>query len=226
MPDLIPLIGWPGGSLENTGIIAGIIVGAYVGALWLAALIWTIRDVRDRSDDPITQIVAFLIVFIFNLPGWVLYQVVRPPMTLADIYERQLEEEALRRELDDALACPNCAREVSDDYVACPHCMTALKHPCSHCERAVSFSWLACPWCATPTDQPATQPETQAEQQAPAPDAELAEAVAKPVAAREIRPAPRPAPEPPQAGEASTPSPFRRGRTSDRSEPTRIAAAD
>ena len=221
MPDLIPLIGWPGGSPENTGIIAGIIVGAYLGALWLAALIWTIRDVRDRSDDPVTQIVAFLIVFIFNLPGWVLYQVVRPPMTLADIYERQLEEEALRRELDDALPCPSCAREVADDYVACPHCTTALKHPCSECERAVSFAWLTCPWCATPTDHGTTQPE----QPATAPDEAadgLAELVAKPVAAREIRPTPAPA----QAGQTPTPSPFRRGRAADRSEPTRIAAAD
>ena len=31
MPDLIPLIGWPGGSPENTGIIAGLIVGPTVG---------------------------------------------------------------------------------------------------------------------------------------------------------------------------------------------------
>lgn len=221
MPDLIPLISWPGGSPENTGIIAGTIVGAYLGALWLAALIWTIRDVRDRSDDPVTQIVAFLIVFIFNLPGWVLYQVVRPPMTLADIYERQLEEEALRRELDDALVCPNCAREIADEYVACPHCTTALKHPCSECERAISFAWLACPWCATPTEQRATQAQPPAAAQDEAAD-ESADLVTKPVAAREIRPAPAPR----QAGEAVTPSPFRRGRASDRGEPTRIAAAD
>ena len=221
MPDLIPLIGWPGGSPENTGIIAGIIVGAYLGALWLAALIWTIRDVRDRSDDTVTQIVAFLIVFIFNLPGWVLYQVVRPPMTLADIYERQLEEEALRRELDDALICPNCAREVVDDYVVCPHCTTTLKHPCRECERAVSFAWLACPWCATSTEQRATQPEPAAAAQDNAAD-ELADLVAKRVTTREIRPAPTPR----QARESATQSPFRRGNASDRGEPERLAAAD
>ena len=225
MPDLIPLISWPGGSLENTGIIAGVIVGAYLGALWLAALIWTIRDVRDRSDDPVTQIVAFLIVFVFNLPGWVLYQVVRPPMTLADIYERQLEEEALRHELDDALACPSCAREVADDYVACPYCAMTLKHPCSHCERAVSFSWVACPWCGTRREQPSLQPERPAVVPDDAAE-ELSDLVTKPVAARKIRPAPRPAPDPSHAGDDETPSPFRRGRTSDRSEPARIAAPD
>ncbi len=149
MLDLIPAISWPGGSPENTGIIAGVIVGAYLGAVWLAALIWTIRDIRDRSEDPITQVVAFLIVLIFNLPGWVLYQVLRPPLTLADVYERQLEEEALRQELDNRLACPTCEREVEDDYVACPQCATQLKTPCRECSRAVSFSWMACPWCGT-----------------------------------------------------------------------------
>ena len=225
MPDLIPSISWPGGSLENSGIIAGIIVGAYLGALWLAALIWTIRDVRDRSADPITQIVAFLIVFIFNLPGWVLYQVVRPPMTLADVYERQLEEEALRRELDDALACPSCAREIADDYITCPYCAMTLKHPCSSCERAVSFSWLACPWCGTRRDQPAVQKDAVPPARDDAAD-ELSELVTKPVAAREIRPAPRPAPAPWETGGEEPPSPFRHARSSDRGEPARIAAAD
>jgi hypothetical protein len=149
MLDLIPAISWPGGSPENTGIIAGVIVGAYLGAVWLAALIWTIRDIRDRSEDPITQVVAFLIVLIFNLPGWVLYQVLRPPLTLADVYERQLEEEALRQELDNRLACPSCEHDVEDDYVACPQCATQLKTPCRECSRAVSFAWMACPWCGT-----------------------------------------------------------------------------
>ncbi len=166
MLELIPAISWPGGSPENTGIIVGVIVGAYVGAVWLAALIWTIRDIRDRSEDPITQVIGFLIVFVFNLPGWVLYLVLRPPLTLAEVYERQLEEEALRLELDTRLACPTCEHEVEDDYMACPGCATRLKTPCRQCERAVSFSWAACPWCGTrqgegaaPRVEPAGAPE-------------------------------------------------------------------
>ena len=145
----LPAIEWPGGSPENTAIIIGVVAGAYAGAVWLAALIWTIRDVRERSEDPITQGVAFLIVLVFNLPGWVLYMVLRPPMTLADVYERQLEEEALRQELDDRLSCPTCERDVLEEYIACPHCGTRLKSPCHECSKAVSFSWAVCPWCGT-----------------------------------------------------------------------------
>ena len=143
-----PLISWPGGSAENTGIIVGVILGAYVIALWLTAIIWTARDVRSRSHDPVTQFVAVSMVLALNLPGWVLYRVLRPPLTLAELYERQLEEETLLRDLGHELACPTCSAPVDDDYVACPHCATSLKEPCEECGKALSFGWRSCPWCA------------------------------------------------------------------------------
>jgi hypothetical protein len=144
---LLPGIGWPGGSPENTGIVIGVVIGAYLGALWLAAIVWTVRDIRQRSNDPVTQLVAGVIVLLFNLPGWVLYLVLRPPETLAEIYDRELEEEALLHELPDDLVCPHCESRVESDYVACPRCATSLKAPCDQCERPLSFSWVACPWC-------------------------------------------------------------------------------
>ena len=142
-------------------------------------------------------------------------------MTLADIYERQLEEEALRRELDDTLACPNCARDVADDYVACPHCTTALKHPCDECKRAVSFAWIACPWCATPTDQRPTDVDQALGTQDQTAD-EFTSSVKRSEPTSETRPDPTPKP----AQQAKTSSPFRRGHTSDRGNPSRIVAAD
>ena len=69
---MLPGIGWPGGSPENTGIIIGVIAAAYFGALWLAALTWTFRDIRERSRDPITQTDAVAIVLLFSFAGWVL----------------------------------------------------------------------------------------------------------------------------------------------------------
>lgn len=227
---LVPAISWPGGSPENTAIIVGVVVGAYLGALWLAALIWTVRDIRERSEDPFTQVVAFSIVFVFNLPGWVLYLVLRPPLTLADVYERQLEEEALRQELDDRLACPSCDREVQEEYVACPLCGTTLKTPCRACERPVSFSWVACPWCGarrepTPAIAAVGREQIAARERAPE-SAEPLRARRAATAAgtgaaqgstpiqREVRPIRRtggPAPSP-DAGGGERPHPFRRRR--------------
>ncbi len=142
-----PLISWPGGSPENTGIIIGVILAAYVIALWLTAVIWTARDIRSRARDPVSQLVAVLMVVALNLPGWVLYRVLRPPLTLAELYDRQLEEETLLRDLGEALACPTCSQPVEEDYLVCPHCATGLKDACAECGKALSFAWRSCPWC-------------------------------------------------------------------------------
>lgn len=172
----IPLISWPGGSPENTGIIIGVILGAYVIALWLTAIIWTARDIRSRSHDPVTQFVAVSMVLALNLPGWVLYRVLRPPLTLAQLYERQLEEETLLRDLGHDLACPRCNAPVEDEFVACPHCTTSLNQPCAQCGKALSFAWRACPWCASerrvpePAAVAATRPGITTEREE-APDA-------------------------------------------------------
>ena len=176
---LLPAIGWPGGSLENTGIIVGVIVGAYLAAVWLAALVWTARDIRDRSRDPVTQIVAVLMVLVFNLPGWMLYRVLRPPRTLAEEYDRRLEEEALLLDLRHSLVCPRCSATVEEDYVVCPSCAIRLKAVCHSCERGLNPDWLACPWCGEPTTHArAAEPppefvyETEREEPAPSVAAE------------------------------------------------------
>ncbi len=158
-----PLISWPGGSPENTGIIIGVVLAAYVIALWLTAVIWTARDIRSRAHDPVSQLVAVLMVLALNLPGWVLYRVLRPPLTLAELYDRQLEEETLLRDLGEALACPTCSQSVEEDYLVCPHCATGLKDACADCDKALSFAWRACPWCGvTRTPEPAAA-EVEAE---------------------------------------------------------------
>ena len=165
----LPGIGWPGGSPEDTGIIIGVIAGAYVGALWLAAVVWIARDIRDRSRDLITQMVAVLMVIVFSFAGWVLYLVLRPRTTLSDLYERQLEEEALLQELTRQVACPHCGVTVQDDFVVCPHCAAALKEPCGACGRALTVSWAVCPWCANSRTALASPTSAAPSQRAPAP---------------------------------------------------------
>lgn len=157
MTGLAELVGlsWPGGSPENTGLIIAVIFGAYFAALWLAAVVWTGRDIRRRSDDMVTQIVAVLIVLAFNFPGWVLYRVLRPPHTLEQRRERELEERALLHDLREISVCPRCGGRVGDDFLACPQCAALLRHPCAACERPLEASWNACPWCAQPVERSA-----------------------------------------------------------------------
>ena len=151
------------------------VVGAMVAAFWLALIIWTFRDMRSRSRDIFAQILAALLVAVLFLPGWVIYLMLRPKETLAEAYERSLEEEALLQGIEEVLACPGCGMRVQAEFVVCPNCHTKLKKPCQNCGRALNLRWGVCPYCGTPaggvqlqqTDAiPATSPSRRSAQRA------------------------------------------------------------
>lgn len=123
--------------------------GAVLVAAWLAMVIWAWRDMRARSRDLWLQIVVAAIVFVLNLPGLIIYVFLRPRETMAEAYERSLEEEALLQEIEEKPNCPGCAIRVDTDWQACPNCHTRLKKPCINCGRMLQLSWDLCPYCAT-----------------------------------------------------------------------------
>ena len=123
--------------------------GAFGVALWLALIIWTFRDMRARSRDIFAQILAALVVAVLNLPGLLIYAMLRPKETLAEAYERSLEEEALLQGIEDVEHCPGCGSRVHSDYLVCPSCSTRLKKSCRSCGRAINLRWNVCPYCGT-----------------------------------------------------------------------------
>ena len=148
MTDL--LISWPGGSLESALRLGAIILISYALVLWLSAVVWVYRDVRNRTADQVSQLVAVVLVAVFNVPGLIVYLVIRPQTTLADAYERSLEAEAILHELQlTASSCQGCRRPIDDDFNICPFCRVVLREPCRTCGRQVRTSWAACPYCAT-----------------------------------------------------------------------------
>lgn len=139
--------------LTNTILIvlevALAIIGGFVAALWISLVIWAFRDIRSRSRDVFAQLLATLLVLIFNVPGLLLYMLLRPPERLAEAYERALEEEALLQDIEERLLCPGCKRQVKEDFIICPSCHTSLKRPCVNCGRILHLKWDVCPYCAT-----------------------------------------------------------------------------
>jgi hypothetical protein len=141
------LFDWPGGSWQATMWGVAIIFFVYLAALWLTLVFWTYRDIRQRTRDPIVQVVAVMLVLLAFLPGHWIYLILRPRYTLTELYERSLEEEALLQELEDQKACPTCRRRVHDDFLICPSCRTQLKETCRSCAKPLSYAWVACPFC-------------------------------------------------------------------------------
>jgi RNA polymerase subunit RPABC4/transcription elongation factor Spt4 len=124
--------------------------GAFLAALWISLAVWTYRDIRNRTRDPLVYVLAVLLVAVLNLPGILVYLILRPPHTLEEEYQRTLEEEALLSAIEDQALCPGCERRVREDWQVCPNCHTKLKKPCHHCERLMELPWNLCPYCGTP----------------------------------------------------------------------------
>ena len=99
---------WEDGGWQDAAIVAAIILIAYALVMWVGALVWTYRDMQARSRDPFMHVIAVLVVLVFNLPGIMLYMVLRPKETLAELYDRQLGSEALLHEIHDQPTCPAC----------------------------------------------------------------------------------------------------------------------
>lgn len=123
--------------------------GAFLASLWLALVIWTWRDIRNRARDPLSQALAVLVVAVLNLPGVLVYLILRPAHTLEEEYQRTLEEEALLISIEDQVLCPGCERHVHDDWQVCPNCHTKLKKSCSNCGKLLRLPWNICPFCGS-----------------------------------------------------------------------------
>lgn len=135
----------------NSLVLAGAtIFGAVATAFSVAFVIWAYNDMKARSRDPLAQIAAAIMVGVLNIFGLMIYIMLRPRETLADAYERSLEEEALLQEIEEKPACPGCGRPTKHHWQVCPYCHTKLKKPCVACNAMLELSWNICPECATP----------------------------------------------------------------------------
>jgi hypothetical protein len=135
--------------LERILRIAITIVAAYLVALWIASVWWTFRDIRARTTDIFLQVAATLLVAVFSFPGLLIYTILRPPKTLAQLYEDSLEEEAFLQGIQVHNSCPVCKQRVEPEFIFCPWCQTRLKRTCVRCDRPLVLRWKMCPYCGT-----------------------------------------------------------------------------
>jgi hypothetical protein len=159
---------------------------AYIAIMWAALIYWTFRDIRRRTNDFVLQGASVLLTTLFFLPGYWLYLVLRPRMTLAEVAEEHFRE-TLFAEYSQTGNCPRCKKHVREEYLVCPHCETSLRSACTGCSRALVSSWRACPYCsqrvpqstaavpiATAAGTQAQAPAAAAAKPAPAPNTQVA----------------------------------------------------
>ena len=127
------------------------VIVAYVVLIWLASAFWAYRDMRLRTASAITPYVAALAMIVFTpvffVFGLLLYRIVRPKETIAEVNERALAEETMLAEVASHAHCANCERPVHEDWIICPSCRNRLRRVCPNCEHLIELDWTLCAWC-------------------------------------------------------------------------------
>jgi len=139
--------------LNTIGVVLELIVAAMTAllvAFWIGLVVWTFRDIRSRTRDVFAWLLATVLVLILGPIGWLLYFLLRPRETLAQVYDRQLEEEVLLRDITVRRACPKCQAVTEAEWLLCPHCGVELRQKCADCGRPLELNWIACPHCTAP----------------------------------------------------------------------------
>ena len=95
------LLSWPGGDWQTTLRLVGAVVAGYFLILWATYILWVVRDIRLRSHDPVSQIIAILIAMILPFITFPIYITLRPRETLQDSYLKLLEREVLFSQLEE-----------------------------------------------------------------------------------------------------------------------------
>ena len=131
--------------------LLGQLIVIYVVLLWLGTAYWAFRDMQARTENPILPyFAAALIVFFTPLLfvfAVILYLIVRPRESLAEVYERSLAEETLLAEVEKNKLCPTCRQRVGPDWLVCPNRRTRLHRICPACTRLAEPDWALCAYC-------------------------------------------------------------------------------
>jgi hypothetical protein len=153
MPNGLPDPGQIWEDFINNPIVqlAGQLIVVYVVMLWLGTAYWAFRDMQARTENPILPYFAAALIIFFTpllfIFAVVLYLIVRPRETMAEVYERSLAEESLLAEVERNELCPVCRDRVEGDWLVCPNCRTRLHRVCPSCSRLTEPTWSLCAYC-------------------------------------------------------------------------------
>jgi hypothetical protein len=175
------------GFLSNPIVqLASQLIVIYVVLLWLGTAYWAFRDMQARTENPILPYFAAALIIFFTpllfVFAVVLYLIVRPRETLAEVYERSLAEESLLAEVEKNELCPVCRDRVDAEWLVCPNCRTRLRRVCPSCNRLADPTWPLCAYCGREFERGGARAAARARSTAtpePATDASPADATAE-----------------------------------------------
>ncbi len=129
---------------DNIPVIIGIL-GIFLGFLWLAVVVWVLRDISTRTKNLVIILFSALFVAIGSLPALIIYLLIRPSQTIEDSSNKELFYASI---LDKEItACPSCGSMARTDFKFCPNCGEYLIYKCRNCNHQINPAWKYCINC-------------------------------------------------------------------------------
>jgi len=64
----------------------------YFFILWIALVVWVARDISNRTDSIVFQVICILLMILLTPLGIVIYLMIRPRTTLFEKYYHEIDE--------------------------------------------------------------------------------------------------------------------------------------
>lgn len=132
----------------------------YFIIVWIAIIVWVIKDITNRTNSILLQLLSILLILFFT-PLWVfVYLLIRPGKTIFEKYYSEIEDnldmfsEIVEQKVqsdDEKIHCYKCNAPLSPDFKFCPKCKIELKWDCSWCWKLLYKWWKICPYCSKKT---------------------------------------------------------------------------
>lgn len=121
------------------------ILTIYIVLMWLAVVVWTLRDITTRSSNLLVILSTTLFVAVGTVPALIIYLLIRPSQTLEDNRNKDLFYASV---LDQRVSiCEDCHGLVRTSFQYCPHCSNNLGKKCPNCNKKINPTWKYCPGC-------------------------------------------------------------------------------
>lgn len=115
---------------------------------WVIVIGWAWNDASERSTNRVFRVLSVLLVALLNVPGLIIYLILRPKQTIAEIYWSDLERRYLKYETAELGDCHNCGFQLQPGFVNCPNCAAVIKVKCEGCGVYIDKDWKHCPFCS------------------------------------------------------------------------------
>lgn len=127
--------------------IFSVVIGLLFIIFWLVIVGWVWMDSGERTTKRWARVVYILLVLILNIPGLIIYLIIRPNETVEEIYWADLERRYLKYETSELGDCSKCGHQLYPGYVYCTNCGNEIKIKCPRCGVLVDKDHKFCEFC-------------------------------------------------------------------------------